>query len=107
MQGINSSDFIYFLMPDRFANGDPKNDIIKTTRARTVARDSMYARHGGDYKGIEQHFDYLKSMGVTAIWPTPVTENDMPKASYHGYAVTDYYNSDPRYGTTEEYAQFV
>jgi glycosidase len=107
VQGINSSDFIYFLMPDRFANGDPKNDIIKTARARTVARDSMYARHGGDYKGIEQHFDYLKSLGVTAIWPTPVTENDMPKASYHGYAVTDYYNSDPRYGTTEEYAQFV
>ncbi|MBO0359703.1 glycoside hydrolase family 13 protein [Hymenobacter sp. BT186] len=107
VQGINSSDFIYFLMPDRFANGDPKNDIIKTARARTVARDSMYARHGGDYKGIEQHFDYLKSLGVTAIWPTPVTENDMPKASYHGYAVTDYYNSDTRYGTTEEYAQFV
>ncbi|SNR49948.1 glycoside hydrolase family 13 protein [Hymenobacter mucosus] len=107
VQGINSSDFIYFLMPDRFANGDTKNDVVKTMRARTVARDSMYSRHGGDYKGIEQHFDYLKSMGVTAIWPTPVVENDMPKASYHGYAVTDYYNSDPRYGTTEEYAQFV
>ncbi|SNC76927.1 Glycosidase [Hymenobacter gelipurpurascens] len=107
VQGINSSDFIYFLMPDRFANGDAKNDVIKTARARTVARDSMYSRHGGDYKGMEQHFDYLKSMGVTAIWPTPVVENDMPKASYHGYAVTDYYNSDPRYGTTQEYAQFV
>jgi len=107
VQGINSADFIYFLMPDRFANGDPKNDVVKTARARTVARDSMYARHGGDYKGIEQHFDYLKSLGVTAIWPTPVTENDMPRASYHGYALTDYYNSDPRYGTTAEYAQFV
>ncbi|MBC6612962.1 glycoside hydrolase family 13 protein [Hymenobacter sp. BT507] len=107
VQGVNSSDFIYFLMPDRFANGDPKNDIIKTERARTIARDSMYARHGGDLKGIEQHFDYLKSMGVTAIWPTPVVENDMPKASYHGYALTDYYQVDPRYGTNEEYRQFV
>ncbi|MBW3128093.1 glycoside hydrolase family 13 protein [Hymenobacter profundi] len=107
VQGVNSSDFIYFLMPDRFANGDTKNDIIKTERARTIARDSMYARHGGDLKGIEQHFDYLKSMGVTAIWPTPVVENDMPKASYHGYALTDYYQVDPRYGTNEEYRQFV
>ncbi|GAA3938130.1 glycoside hydrolase family 13 protein [Hymenobacter algoricola] len=107
VQGINSTDFIYFLMPDRFANGDLKNDVVKSTRVNHVARDSMYARHGGDYKGIEQHFDYLKSMGVTAIWPTPVTENDMPRASYHGYALTDYYHSDPRYGTTAEYAQFV
>jgi len=107
VQGVNSSDFIYFLMPDRFANGDTKNDVIKTERARTVARDSMYARHGGDLKGIEQHFDYLKSLGVTAIWPTPVVENDMPKASYHGYALTDYYQVDPRYGTNEEYVQFV
>ncbi|UOR04733.1 glycoside hydrolase family 13 protein [Hymenobacter aerilatus] len=107
VQGVNSSDFIYFLMPDRFANGDTKNDVIKTARARTIARDSMYARHGGDLKGIEQHFDYLKSLGVTAIWPTPVVENDMPKASYHGYAMTDYYQVDPRYGTNEEYVQFV
>ncbi|PJJ52887.1 glycosidase [Hymenobacter chitinivorans DSM 11115] len=107
VQGINSADFIYFLMPDRFANGDPKNDVVKGTKVDHIARDSMYARHGGDLKGIEQHFDYLKSLGVTAIWPTPVTTNDMPKASYHGYALTDYYNCDPRYGTTEEYAQFV
>ncbi|WP_375437709.1 glycoside hydrolase family 13 protein [uncultured Hymenobacter sp.] len=107
VQGITSADFIYFLMPDRFANGNPQNDIIKGTRQHTIARDSMYARHGGDLKGIEQHFDYLKSMGVTAIWPTPVVANDMPKASYHGYALTDYYAIDPRYGTTEEYRQFV
>lgn len=107
VQGINSADFIYFLMPDRFANGNPKNDVIKGTREHTIARDSMYARHGGDLKGIENHFDYLKSMGVTAIWPTPVVANDMPKASYHGYALTDYYAVDPRYGTNEEYVQFV
>ncbi|MBC6991848.1 glycoside hydrolase family 13 protein [Hymenobacter sp. BT491] len=107
VQGINSSDFIYFLMPDRFSNGDPKNDVVKGTRVNHIARDSMSARHGGDLKGIENHFDYLKSMGVTAIWPTPVVENDMPKASYHGYALTDYYAVDPRYGSNEEYVQFV
>ena len=91
------------LMPDRFANGDPKNDVVKGTRVNHVARDSMYARHGGDLQGIQNHFDYLKQLGVTAIWPTPVVENDMPKASYHGYAVTDCYKVDPRYGTNAEY----
>jgi glycosidase len=107
VQGVATSDFIYMLMPDRFANGDPKNDVVKGTYVNHIARDSMYARHGGDLKGIEDHFDYLKQLGVTAIWPTPVVENDMPKASYHGYALTDYYNVDPRYGTNESYAAFV
>ncbi len=107
IQGIDQSDFIYFLMPDRFANGDPKNDVVKGTRVKHIARDSMYARHGGDLKGIADHFDYLKQLGVTAIWATPVVENDQPKASYHGYALTDYYNVDPRFGTTAEYAAFV
>ncbi|MGI4870168.1 MAG: alpha-amylase family glycosyl hydrolase [Janthinobacterium lividum] len=106
-QGITQADFIYMLMPDRFSNGDPKNDIIQGTRAPRMARDSMYARHGGDLRGIQNHFDYLKSLGVTAIWPTPLVENDMPKASYHGYAVTDCYKIDPRYGTNAEYEQFV
>ncbi|MCB2380110.1 glycoside hydrolase family 13 protein [Hymenobacter sp. BT635] len=107
VQGITSADFVYLLMPDRFANGDPKNDVVKGTRVSRVARDSMYARHGGDLRGIEQHFDYLKELGVTAIWPTPVVENDMPKASYHGYALTDYYAVDRRYGSNEDYVRFV
>ncbi len=106
-QGLTQADFIYMLMPDRFANGDPKNDVVKGTRVDHVARDSMYARHGGDLRGIENHFDYIKRLGATAIWPTPVVENDMPKASYHGYAVTDCYKIDPRYGTNDEYVQFV
>ena len=106
-QGLTQADFIYMLMPDRFANGDPKNDVVKGTRVNHVARDTMYARHGGDLRGIQNHFAYLKQLGVTAIWPTPVIENDMPRASYHGYAVTDGYRTDPRYGTNEEYAQFV
>ena len=107
VQGISSADFIYLLMPDRFANGDPRNDVVKGNRAPGVARDSMYARHGGDLKGIEQHFDYLKELGVTAIWPTPVVDNNMPKAGYHGYALTDYYAVDPHYGTNEDYVRFV
>ncbi|AWM33336.1 alpha-amylase family glycosyl hydrolase [Hymenobacter nivis] len=106
-QGLTQADFIYMLMPDRFSNGDPKNDVVKGTRVNHVARDSMYARHGGDLKGIENHFGYLKQLGVTAVWPTPLVENDMPKASYHGYAVTDCYKIDPRYGTNAEYVQFV
>ena len=106
-QGLTQADFIYMLMPDRFANGDPKNDIVQGTRAPRLSRDSMFARHGGDLRGIEQHFDYLKALGATAIWPTPIVENDMPKASYHGYAVTDCYQVDPRYGTNAEYVQFV
>ncbi|RZK99696.1 MAG: alpha-amylase, partial [Hymenobacter sp.] len=107
VQGLTQADFIYFLMPDRFSNGNPKNDIIKGTRAPRMTRDSMYARHGGDLKGIENHFAYFKQLGVTTIWPTPIVENDMPKASYHGYAVTDCYKVDPRYGTNAEYVQFV
>ena len=106
-QGVTAADFVYLLMPDRFANGDPKNDVVKGTRVNHVARDSMYARHGGDLKGIEDHFAYLKELGVTAIWPTPVVANDMPKASYHGYALTDYYNVDPRYGSNADYVGFI
>ncbi|HEX8657726.1 MAG TPA: alpha-amylase family glycosyl hydrolase [Hymenobacter sp.] len=106
-QGLTQADFIYLLMPDRFSNGDPKNDVVKGTRVNHVARDSMYARHGGDIKGIQNHFAYFKQLGVTTIWPTPLVENDMPKASYHGYAVTDCYKIDPRYGTNQEYVQFV
>ncbi len=106
-QGLSQADFVYLLMPDRFANGDPKNDVVKGTRVRHVARDSMYARHGGDLRGIAQHFDYFKQLGITAIWPTPLVENDMPKASYHGYAVTDCYKIDPRFGTNDEYMGFV
>ena len=86
-------------MPDRFSNGDPTNDVIKTMRETTLNRDSIYHRHGGDIQGLMNHLDYLKDLGVTAIWMTPEIENDEPYASYHGYAVTDYYKIDPRFGT--------
>ena len=107
IQGVNSSDLIYLIMPDRFSNGDKSNDIVKGMRETTLNRDSMYYRHGGDLQGIINHLDYLKDLGITAIWNTPELENDMAQASYHGYAVTDHYKIDPRYGTNELYKKFV
>ncbi|HEY8928676.1 MAG TPA: glycoside hydrolase family 13 protein [Mucilaginibacter sp.] len=106
-QGVTAKDLIYLIMPDRFSNGDRSNDIKADMREKTISRDSMFSRHGGDLQGIMNHLDYLKDLGVTAIWLTPAVENDEPKASYHGYAVTDHYKIDARYGTNELYKQFV
>lgn len=105
--GVNNADIIYQIMPDRFANGDPKNDIVKGTQETKLNRDSMYYRHGGDLQGIINHLDYIKDFGATAIWLTPVLENDMANASYHGYAITNHYKIDPRIGTNELYKTFV
>jgi glycosidase len=107
IQGVTSKDLIYLLMPDRFANGDPSNDVKPGMRETGLHRDSMYSRHGGDIQGVMDHLDYIKDMGVTAIWMTPEIENDEPHASYHGYAVTDLYKIDPRYGTNELYKAYV
>jgi len=106
-QGVTDKDLIYLIMPDRFSNGDTTNDSFSNLREKGVHRDSMYSRHGGDIQGVMNHLDYLKDMGVTAIWLTPAIENDEPHASYHGYAVTDHYKIDPRYGTNELYKKFV
>lgn len=105
--GFNSSDVVYLLMPDRFANGDESNDQIKMNYPYAVNRKDVNARHGGDLAGIMQHLDYLDSLGVTAIWTTPVLENDMGEGSYHGYAATDYYKIDPRLGTNEDYVRLA
>ncbi|AOM77918.1 glycoside hydrolase family 13 protein [Pedobacter steynii] len=107
VQGVSNKDLIYLLMPDRFSNGDPKNDVIKGMKETQLNRDSMYYRHGGDIQGVINKLDYLKDLGVTAIWMTPEIENDMPLASYHGYAATDHYKIDPRYGTLELYKTYV
>jgi len=107
IQGVTSKDLIYLLMPDRFANGDPKNDVVKGLQETTLNRDSMYYRHGGDIQGVIDHLDYLKTLGVTTIWMTPEIENDMANASYHGYAATDNYKIDPRYGSNELYKTYV
>lgn len=107
IQGVSNKDLIYLLMPDRFSNGDPKNDVVKGMRETKLNRDSMYYRHGGDIQGLMNKLDYLKDLGVTAIWMTPEIENDMTLASYHGYAATDFYKIDPRYGTLDLYKSYV
>lgn len=107
-QGFDSSDLLYLLMPDRFADGNPANNAVKSMRF-PVGADlaNPNARHGGDLQGILKNIDYVDSLGVTAIWFTPVLENDMPAGSYHGYATTDYYAIDPRFGSNQLYAQLV
>jgi len=107
IQGVTNKDMIYLIMPDRFANGDLKNDSVAGMREQGINRARMFSRHGGDIQGIMDHLGYLKDLGVTAIWLTPAIENDEPAASYHGYAVTDHYKIDARYGTNELYKKFV
>ena len=101
--GFNSSDVMYLITPDRFANANPENDSVEGMRETAVDRSNDYGRHGGDIEGITQHLDYIEKMGFTAIWPSPLLTNDMPQASYHGYAMTDFYQVDPRFGTLEDY----
>jgi neopullulanase len=106
-QGVNTKDFIYLIMPDRFANGDPANDDVDGMVQRTVDRRKMFFRHGGDLKGISNNLDYLKELGVTTLWLNPVQENDQPFESYHGYAMTDLYRIDRRLGSNEDYKNLV
>lgn len=106
--GFNASDVLYMIMPDRFADGNPSNNEIVTLRNKAkVDRNNLNVRHGGDLKGIWDHIDYLDSLGITAVWFNPVLENDMPGGSYHGYATTDYYRIDPRFGSNEEYTELI
>ncbi|HEX5669647.1 MAG TPA: alpha-amylase family glycosyl hydrolase [Chitinophagaceae bacterium] len=115
IKGVNSSDLVYLIMPDRFSNGDPSNDVVKSTRENLHDRKNPFARHGGDIKGVENKLDYLKDLGVTSVWLTPVLENDMPLmnewgnqvAGYHGYWFTDHYNVDPRLGGNAAYKQMI
>ncbi len=106
-EGFHASDVLYLVMPDRFANGKPENDVVPGMRESKVDRADMYARHGGDLKGIKDHLDYFTDLGVTAIWLNPIQKNDMGGGSYHGYAITDYYEVDPRFGDNEEFRQLV
>lgn len=101
-ESYSSKDAILLIVPDRFSNGDEKNDIIKTTLEQKLDRTNEDARHGGDIQGIINHLDYIKSLGYTQIWNTPLIENDEPTYSYHGYAATDFYKIDPRFGTNED-----
>ena len=104
-QGVTSVDFINLLLVDRFSNGDPSNDRVAGMRDQSLNRDSMYHRHGGDFQGIINNIDYFKSMGVTALWLLPVQENDRPERTEHGYAITDHYKIDPRFGGATKYKE--
>ncbi|TXE10183.1 alpha-amlyase [Seonamhaeicola algicola] len=101
--GFNSSDAVYLITPDRFANGNTTNDVNTQLLEKTVDRTNDYGRHGGDIAGITKHLDYIDDMGFTAIWPCPLLTNNMPSSSYHGYAMTNFYQVDPRFGTLDEY----
>jgi glycosidase len=105
--GFNSSDAIYLITPDRFANGDATNDQIDGLLEQEVNRKHDYKRHGGDINGITNHLDYIYDLGFTAIWPSPLLTNDMKEGSYHGYAMTDFYQVDPRFGTLKEYKELA
>jgi glycosidase len=102
--GFNSGDAIYQVMPDRFANAIPANDNTPDTREK-ADRSKESGRHGGDIAGIVKRLDYIRDLGFTQLWPTPLVENDMPAWSYHGYAATDHYRIDPRYGSNEDFRQ--
>lgn len=103
--GFDSSDAIYLITPDRFANANPDNDSFDYLNEKGIDRKDDYKRHGGDLQGITEHLDYIHDLGFTAVWPCPVLINDMPRSSYHGYAITDYYQVDPRFGTLDEYKE--
>ena len=107
-RGFDISDVLYMLMPDRFAQGANHNPQVKGMRAYKEDRTQPSLRHGGDLNGIREHLDYFKELGVTALWLTPVLENDSPDdergySTYHGYATTNYYRVDPRFGTNDDY----
>lgn len=111
-QGFDPSDVIYLIMPDRFANGDPSISEIEGM-FEGVDRNEPFARHGGDIQGIINHLDYIHDLGMTAIWLNPILENDMPYdysqniGFYHGYAATDKYRVDRRYGTNEKFVELI
>lgn len=103
-QGFSSKDAMYLLMPDRFANGNPDNDS-QPNMLEKANRKALHGRHGGDIAGIIQHLDYLQDLGITALWTTPLLEDNLPEVSYHHYAISDYYKIDSRFGTNATYKQ--
>jgi len=105
-ESFTTADLIYLIVPDRFANGDPSNDSTEDT-VEKAQRESPMGRHGGDLQGIIDHLDYIADLGATALWSTPLLGDNAPRGSYHGYACSDYYHIDPRYGSNELYREMV
>ena len=106
-QGLTSSDLVYFLMPDRFSNGDPSNDRIPGLKDQSLNRDSIFLRHGGDLQGVANHLDYIQKLGANTLWMTPVVENDMPDRTEHGYAATNNYKTETRFGGDKAYLALI
>ncbi len=114
-QGVTSADLVYLIMPDRFSNGNPSNDKFSDMNDTSSDRKNPFLRHGGDLQGIINHLDYFNDLGATALWLTPVVENDMPltnedgtmRSTYHGYAFTNQYKIDKRFGGNEVYKQMI
>ena len=102
-QGLTSADLVYFLMPDRFSNGDSTNDKIPGLKDQSLNRGEIFLRHGGDLQGVANHLDYLQKLGTTTLWMTPVIENDMPDRTEHGYAATNNYKTEARFGGDKAY----
>lgn len=103
---VDASDVIYLITPDRFANGDRSNDSTTETLEQADRSDEN-GRHGGDIKGVMDHLDYIENLGVTTLWLNPFLENDQPKYSYHGYGISDFYKTDPRFGTNSDFYTLV
>ncbi len=106
VQSINTSDVMYLITPDRFANGDSSNDTTDDTIEK-LNRSNPDGRHGGDLKGIIDHLNYIEDLGVTTLWLNPFLENDQPKYSYHGYGISDFYKTDSRFGTNEDFLKLT
>lgn len=105
-QSFTTADMVYLIMPDRFANGDASNDSTEDT-AEDANRANGHGRHGGDIQGVIDHLDYISELGATYIWTTPFLEDNAPRGSYHGYAASDYYHIDSRFGSNELYKTLV
>ncbi len=105
-KGFSNADVIYLLMPDRFSNGDVANDNSEKMLEK-ADRTNPDGRHGGDIQGIINHLDYIRDFGATTVWITPLLENNQPKYTYHGYAISNYYQVDPRFGGNEKYVVLV
>ena len=103
---FTTADMIYLIMPDRFANGDPSNDSVEGMPDK-VDRNKPFGRHGGDIQGIINNLDYISELGATAIWCTPLLEDNLPVTTYHGYACTDYYHIDARFGDNDLFKEYV
>ena len=105
-KSFNACDVVYLIMSDRFVDGDPSNNSTPDTREKADKKNPN-GRFGGDIQGIINSLDHIEKLGCTAIWPTPMLSDDEEAWSYHGYACSDYYHIDPRYGSNSLYAQMV